>query len=120
MLIRDLKISDLMDFEGSNLPKFYDGPFRLVKSIEDDGKLVGIFWVRLTVEASMVLNEDLGKIKRARVINETYKFLYNKVPEQLGISDAFVVFDRGFDPKYIEFLKNNYAFEDVKSLRIRR
>lgn len=119
-MIRDLELSDLVELEKDNLPNLFNGPFKLVKSIDHNGELIGSFWVRLTTEISILLKPELSNITKARAINEIGNFLYNKIPEQLGISDSFITFEGNFDPKYIDSLKKHFKFEDVRTLRVRR
>jgi|ERR1041385_887679 hypothetical protein len=119
MLIRDLDIHDLVAFENYELPSLFNGPFKIAKAIGEKGKLLGLFWVRATVEPTLVLKKNLNKIQRARAIHYTVNFLKKEIPEKLGISDAFVIFEKEFDPEYIEFLKKHYHFEEVKALRIK-
>ena len=63
----------------------FNGPFKLIRAIEHDGELIGAFWVRVTTESSMILKDDLSNLTKARTLEEVTKFLYDKVPEQLGI-----------------------------------
>jgi hypothetical protein len=120
-MIRDLKLSDLVILEKDDLPNLFNGPFKLIKSIEKDGELIGSFWVRLTAEVSILLRPEVSNLTKARAIKELGNFLYDKIPEQLGISEGIITFDDGkYDPIYIEFLKKHFKFEDIKTLRLRR
>jgi hypothetical protein len=118
--LRDLSLNDLVILEKDNLPPLFNGPFKLVMSIEEDGELIGSFWVRITAEISILLKEDLSRLVKARAINEIGKFLYDEIPEKLGISDSFITFDGEFDLRYIKILKKHFNFEEVKALRVRR
>jgi hypothetical protein len=120
MQLRDLKLSDLVILEKDNLPPLFNGPFKLIKSIDDNGDLVGSFWVRITTEVSLLLKPEMSRIKRARAISKIAEFLYDKIPEDLGISDSFITFEGDFDEKYIKLLKKHFNFEEVRTLRVRR
>lgn len=122
MQLRDLTINDLVILEENNtIPNLFNGPFKMVKSIENEKGLIGSFWVRATVEPTMIFKSGIGRLTKARALDEMIKFLYDKVPEQLGISDAFIIFERDFDASYISFLEKHYDFEEIrKVLRIRR
>src|ERR1035441_2867683 len=120
MQLRDLKLSDLVILEKDNLPNLFNGPFKLRKTIlSNDGEVLGACWVRMTAEISILLKEDVSNLTKARAINEIGKFLYNSIPEQLGISDAFVTFD-DLDKNYIQFLKKHFNFQEIRALRVRR
>lgn len=121
-MIRDLKLSDLTILEeGNYIPHLFNGPFKLTKSIEYKGKLVASFWVRVTTESSLIFAPEVSKLTKAKVISDVFNFLYNEVPVKLGISDSFIIFEKDFDNKYIEFLKKRFNFEDMgKVLRLRR
>lgn len=120
LIIRDLVLSDLVELEKDNLPSLFNGPYKLVMSIEKDGELIGSFWTRLTTEISILLKPELSNITKARAISEIGRFLYCKIPEQLGISDSLITFDEGYDEKYVNSLKKHFDFKDVKALRVRR
>jgi hypothetical protein len=114
-MIRDLKLSDLVQLEKNNyIPDLFNGPYKLIKTIEQDNEVISAFWARITVELSMVFKEGLSNLSKARAIDEAAKFLFCKVPEQLGISDAFLIFENNFDLKYINFLKKHYGYEEMK------
>jgi hypothetical protein len=121
-MLRKLKLSDLVTLSKDNkLPQLYNGPFKLIRSIEENGKLIGSFWVRITTENSLVLRKDLTRLEIARAMKEMYEFLYCKVPEELGISDSFVIFENEFDENYVNLLKKHFPFEEMsKVLRLRR
>lgn len=119
-MIRDLKLSDLVALEKDNLPSLFNGPYKLIKSIELNDKLIGSFWVRVTAEISILLKDDISNITKARAISELGKFLYNKIPEDLGISDSFVTFEDKFDENYIRLLKKHFDFQEIRALQVRR
>ena len=122
-MIRDLSLNDLRALEKDGLPSLFNGPFKLIKSVECDGKLIGSFWVKITSEISILLKPELSNLAKAKAIKEIGEFLYGKIPEQLGISEAIVVFDNDderIDERYIKFLKKHFNFEEVKALRVRR
>ena len=120
MRLRDLSLNDLVVLEKDNLPKLFDGPFKIVMSVEDENGLVGSFWVRITAEISILLKEDLSRLVKARAINEIGNFLHDEIPQKLGISDSFITFEGDFDPRYIKLLKKHFNFEDIRALRVRR
>jgi hypothetical protein len=118
MRLRDLSINDLVILEKDNLPDLFNGPYRLIKSIEDKNELIGSFWVRLTTEISLILRPNLNNLTRARAVNEVGRFLKYSIPGRLGISDAFVVLENesiGYD----KILKKHFNFEEIKALRVR-
>ena len=126
-MIRNLELSDLTILEKNNtIPNLFNGPFKLIRAIEKDEKLIAAFWVRVTVEPSLIFTENLSNLQIARALDETIKFLFCKVPERLGISDSFIVFEKCFNEYYIEYLKRHYSsekmsFEEMsKVLRLRR
>jgi hypothetical protein len=121
MQLRDLKLSDLIILEKDNLPALFNGPFKIRKTIlSDDDEVLGACWIRITTEISLLLRSEISKYKRARAINKIGKFLYNEIPEQFGISDAFITFEGDFDEKYIKSLKKHFNFEEIRALRVRR
>lgn len=121
-MIRDLKLSDLVILEeNNNIPNLFNGPFKLIKSIEKNGELIGTFWARVTTETTLILRPKLSNLTIARAIDDTFKFLYYNIPSQLGISDSFIIFENDFDSSYVQFLKKHFNFEDMqKVLRLRR
>ena len=121
-MIRHLKLKDLVILEkNNNIPNIFNGPYKLINSIEYDGDLVGTFWARATTESTLILRPDLSKLTVARALKETYEYLYDNIPSQLGISDSFIVFENKADEKYINFLKSNFNAEELKKvLRLRR
>jgi hypothetical protein len=120
-MIKDLKINDLIILEKENLPSIFNGPFKLRKTIySKEGEVLGLFWVRVTAEISILLRSELSNYKRARVIKEIGNYLYNEIPIQLGISDAFITFDKDFDEKYLELLKKHFDFKEIRALTVRR
>jgi hypothetical protein len=122
MLIRETNLCDLVELEKNNrIPNLYSGPYRLIRSLEHDGKFIGSFWSRLTTEVTLILVEDLSKLTIARAMNEMNDFLYEKIPSELGISDSFVIFEGPYEDSYVHFLKKNFKMEEMqKALRIRR
>ena len=119
-MIRDLKLNDLVILEKEDLPALFNGPYKLVKSVDHNGELTGSFWVRVTSEISILLRPELSNITKARAINEIGQFLYCKIPEQLGISDSFITFENNFDESYIKSLKKHFNFKDIRALQVRR
>lgn len=119
-MIRDLNINDLVILEKDNLPTLFNGPFKLIKSVEYQGEFIGSFWVRMTTEVSILLRPESNNFTKARAIKELGNFLYCNIPKELGISEALVTFDEGFDPNYVKFLKKHFNFQDVKAIRVRR
>ena len=113
---------DLTILEKNNtIPNIFNGPYKLVHSIEHNGNFLGSFWVRVTVEPTIVFAENLNKLTMARAIDEVIEFLYDKVPEQLGISDSFIVFENSFNYNYIKFLKRHFKVDEMsKVLRMVR
>lgn len=121
MQLKDMKLSDLVILEKDNLPSLFNGPFKLRKTVySNDGEILGACWVRITAEISILLRDDISKLKRARSIKEVGNFLYDSIPVELGISDAFVMFDKDYNDRYIELLKKHFDFKEVRALVVRR
>jgi hypothetical protein len=122
LTIKDLELNDLVILErNNNIPSLFNGPFRLIKSIEQDGNLIGAFWVRATIEPTLIFRSDIGKLSRARALDEAIKYLNDKVPEQLGISDCLLAVEDQSNSSYINYLKKNYNFQELgKTLRLIR
>lgn len=123
-MIRDLKISDLSTLEKNNvIPNLFNGPYRLIKSIENSkSELIGSFWVRVTTESTLVLRENLSRLTLARALDETFKFLHCRIPEELGIDDSFITLnEKEYDPYYVDYLKKHYNYKEItKALKVRK
>lgn len=122
-MIRNLELNDLVILEKNNtIPDLFNGPYKLIHSIDYNKELVGAFWARVTVEPTLIFKESISKLSRARALEETFKFLNCQIPEQLNINDCYITLnDKEFNIDYIKFLKKHYNCEEVKqTLRIRR
>jgi hypothetical protein len=116
-MIRDLHINDLVILsENNEIPLLFNGPFKLLKSVTNNDELIGSFWARATVEPTIIFKEGISNISRARALDEMINYLYNKIPENLGICDAFIVFEDSFDSQYVDYLKKNYNFQEMKKV----
>jgi alanine dehydrogenase len=112
-MIRELNLNDLVKLENSAkfpLNDIDSKMFCIKKAIEEDGELIGSVMVHITSEVSIILNEKVSRIKKARAILEIFSFL-GKELVKLGFEDAHVFIKD--NPTYAAILKKHYGFEDV-------
>lgn len=112
MSLRELNLNDLMILERHSmfpLPNLTSKLYCIKKSIEDDGKLLGSFWVKLTSETSLILEPSLSRLAKARAIKEIFDFLVEELTS-LGLDDSHLFIEN--DNLYVEILKKHFGFKD--------
>jgi hypothetical protein len=112
-MIRSLKLSDLTKLEKEArfpLPRFSSNLHKLHHTIVDNEEIIGSFWIKLTSEVSLILNESSSPLQRARAIKEAEEFLKREC-KNLGLDDTHLFIKNS--PLFAEFLKKHFQFEEV-------
>lgn len=124
MVIKNFTLKDLADLEKcaqfplGNL-NLGDGHFALKKSIFSGNHLIGSFFAHMTTEISLVLDNDMSNISKAKAINFIFTHLMHELPK-LGFDDAHIFIKN--NDSYVDLLKKHFTFEEVvgKALVVRK
>jgi len=115
-MIRDLKLEDFVHVEDLHngeypLPNINSPLVFVQKVIQDEsGNIVGSFFVNLTSEVSLVLDESISGIRRAKYIKEIFEYLIKQLSEK-GLNDTHVFILPETDDKYAQFLEKHFHFK---------
>lgn len=120
--IRDLSLNDLRRLEKEAkfpMPNLVNKLYCIKKSVEINGELAAIFWVKLTSELSLITNPDISTLKKALAIKRIEEFVHPELKKR-GIDDMHLFIEN--DPQYSNFLIKNFGFVLVpgQALYIRR
>lgn len=113
-MVRDLNLNDLLILEKYakfDFPKIDSPLFCIKKAVEIDGKLIGLFLTHLTTEVSLVFDDRVSRITRARALKEIYFHLFKELTKS-GFDDAHI-FLKDDLVSYGEMLKKHCGFEDI-------
>ena len=124
-MIRDFDLKDSFDIEDIHaknpvfpLPNFNSPVNILQKTMLVDGKVVGTAFVHLTAEIGMVLDLDLPRLTRAKLISELFGVLLQQM-SQTELEDYHIYVVPESDEHYVEFLKN-FGFVRDKGISLTR
>jgi len=112
MQLRELNLNDLMLLEKDAqfpMPNLLSPLYCIKKSIEEDGSLIGSFWVKLTSETSLILDSKYSNLTRARAIKEIFRFLRKELVTK-GLDDSHLFIQE--NDHYVELLKKHFHFKD--------
>ncbi len=112
MQLRELELHDLVLLEKDAqfpMPNLLSSLYCIKKSIEEDGKLIGSFWVKLTSETSLIIDSKYSNITRARAIREIFSFLRPELINK-GLDDSHLFIQD--NDHYVELLKKHFNFKD--------
>lgn len=119
-MIRDLELRDLIVLEEMNqnnhqLPRLGSKLYPSQKVIEEDGKLLGLAFLHLTSDVSIILDPNLNCITKARLIKEFFSI----VPKELmnnNLEDTRTFVNPDNDVKYAQFLMRHFGFKLDKGI----
>jgi hypothetical protein len=113
--MRDIELKDLIRLEKIHkesctfpFPNLNDETYFVKKAIEVDGELKGAAITRLTSEVSLILDKDLPKLTRARVIDEVVTELEKRLTN-LGLKDTHL-FILPEDQDFADFMMKHFEF----------
>lgn len=119
--MRDLELSDLVKLESIHekscdfpFPNLNDELYFVKKAIEINGILCGAAVVRLTSEVSLILDKNLGKMNRARVIDAVFSELKERLIN-IGLKDThlFIIPE---DENFATFMKKHFEFQKATGI----
>ena len=113
--IRDYNPNDVFDIEDIHTKSCsfptpdYTSPTNILKlTVENDLKIVGSAFVHLTAEVGLILDKDLPRATRAKIIQELFTVILAKM-EKTDLEDYhFYIND---NPEFEKFLANNFNIE---------
>jgi len=87
--------------------------------IEDNGQVLGAALVHLTCEVSLVIDPDLSKITKARVLNEIFKSLFSQI-DHYGLSDVHIFVVPETNKEFADLLIKNFGFARTPGIALER
>jgi len=123
-MIRDIELRDLVMLEKLHddkfpLPKLNKYSYPSQKVIEIDGKIIGFAYLHLTSEVSLILDQSLNCITRAKAIKEFFGQL-NQELQNNALEDTHVFVLPENDEKYAKFLIKNFGFVKATGIPLYR
>jgi len=116
-MIRNLQFRDLetliqypLDFP---FPLLSNGLYCVQKALLDHDKVVGAAFLRLTCEATLILDPKLNDLTKAALISESFKELKAEATEKYGLDQVHVFIVPESNVKYAEFLKKHFGFQET-------
>jgi hypothetical protein len=122
-MIRDFKDSDIFDVEDLQsefpLPNFKSPTNIAHKTLLVENKIVGTAFVHLTAEIGLIIDKQLPKLTRARLIKELFTVLIDQMG-QTDLEDYHIYVVPENDLEYVEFLNKNFGFVRDKGISLTR
>lgn len=124
--IRDTIASDISQLSEIN-DKFPSGPFPdlesplycMQKTAIVDGKIVGGVFLHLTAELGLILDKDINKITRTKVIFCAAKNWEERL-KHFGLDHMHLFVTPEDEIKYAEFLMRKFGFSKTKGIALER
>lgn len=122
MEIRDLNLRDYITLEKLHdkvsefpIPNPSNKLNIVKKAIYDDGNFIGAGFAWNTTEISLIVDDDLSSIKRAKAVKLLFDTLLKELVG-LGYEDSHVFVIPKTDVKYAELLKKHFGFIDDEGI----
>lgn len=117
-LINEKTLNQIKDLDDEGIANFIFDPFTFNAGIvKDEENVIGFGLVRVISEFKMVINSDLNKITKAKII----KFLMREALELKKTNEVIVSITKPFDgiEHYASILQKHYDFREDPNLLLR-